>query len=77
VVTSALDEATPVEAYWASRPVDMMDKANALPASRRAGWDQVLGSTINSRNHLNFTAKLSNQVGPAHPCMEAEAFKRI
>ena len=33
---SALDGATPAEAYWAGRPVDMMDKAHALPTSPQA-----------------------------------------
>jgi len=37
---SALDGATPVEAYWASRPVDMMDKAKALPTSPQAQQQQ-------------------------------------
>jgi len=33
---SALDGRTPAEAYWAGRPVDMMDKARALPTSPQA-----------------------------------------
>ena len=33
---SALDGRTPAEAYWAGRPVDMMDKASALPTSPQA-----------------------------------------
>ena len=33
---SALDGQTPAEAYWAGRPVDMMDKADALPTSPQA-----------------------------------------
>jgi hypothetical protein len=37
---SALDGATPVEAYWASQPVDMMDKAKALPTSPQAQQQQ-------------------------------------
>ena len=37
---SALDGATPAEAYWAGRPVDMMDKASALPTSPQAQQQQ-------------------------------------
>ena len=37
---SALDGQTPAEAYWASRPVDMMDKACALPTSPQAQQQQ-------------------------------------
>jgi putative transposase len=33
---SALDGRTPAEAYWARNPVDMMDKADALPTSPQA-----------------------------------------
>lgn len=33
---SALDGQTPAEAYGAEQPVDMMDKATALPTSPRA-----------------------------------------
>jgi len=33
---SALDGRTPAEAYWADRPVEMMDKARALPTSPQA-----------------------------------------
>ena len=47
---SALDGRTPVEAYWAGRPMDMMDKARALPTSpqapqqQQAYLDQVLAA---------------------------------
>ena len=37
---SALDGATPAEAYSAGRPVDMMDKARALPTSPQAQQQQ-------------------------------------
>ena len=37
---SALDGATPAEAYSAGRPVDMMDKAYALPTSPQAQQQQ-------------------------------------
>jgi len=37
---SALDGATPAEAYSTKRPVDMMDKARALPTSPRAQRQQ-------------------------------------
>ena len=37
---SALDGATPAEAYWAGRPVDMVDKASALPTSPQAQQQQ-------------------------------------
>ena len=37
---SALAGATPAEAYRAGRPVDMMDKANALPTSPQAQQQQ-------------------------------------
>ena len=37
---SALGGATPAEAYRAGRPVDMMDKANALPTSPQAQQQQ-------------------------------------
>jgi putative transposase len=37
---SALDGGTPAEAYWAHRPVDMMDKARALPTSPQAQQQQ-------------------------------------
>jgi len=37
---SALDGATPAEIYWAGRPVDMMDKACALPTSPQAQQQQ-------------------------------------
>ena len=37
---SSLDGQTPVEAYGAGRPVDMMDKANALPTSPQAQQHQ-------------------------------------
>ena len=37
---SALDGGTPAEAYWARRPVDMMDKADALPTSPQAQQQQ-------------------------------------
>jgi putative transposase len=37
---SALAGQTPAEAYWAGRPVDMMDKAHALPTSPRARQQQ-------------------------------------
>ena len=37
---SALDGRTPAEAYWAGRPVDMMDKACALPTSPQARQQQ-------------------------------------
>ena len=37
---SALDGATPAEAYGAAQPVDMMDKARALPTSPQAQQQQ-------------------------------------
>ena len=37
---SALDGATPMEAYSAKRPVDMMDKAHTLPTSPQAQQQQ-------------------------------------
>ena len=37
---SALDGQTPAEAYGAGRPVDMMDKADALPTSPQAQQQQ-------------------------------------
>ena len=37
---SALDGVTPAEAYWAGRPVDMVDKARALPTSPQAQQQQ-------------------------------------
>jgi hypothetical protein len=37
---SALDGATPAEAYSIKRPVDMMDKADALPTSPQAQQQQ-------------------------------------
>ena len=37
---SALDGATPAEAYWRGRPGDMMDKARALPTSPQAQQQQ-------------------------------------
>ncbi len=37
---SALGGQTPAEAYWAGRPVDMMDKADALPTSPPAQQPQ-------------------------------------
>jgi len=37
---STLDGRTPAEAYWAGRPVDMMDKARALPTSPQAQQPQ-------------------------------------
>ena len=37
---SALAGQTPAEAYWAGRPVDMMDKADALPTSPQAQQPQ-------------------------------------
>lgn len=37
---SALDGRTPAEAYWAKGPVDMMDKAPALPTSPQAQQQQ-------------------------------------
>ena len=37
---SALDGRTPAEAYSAGRPVDMMDKAGALPTSPQAPQQQ-------------------------------------
>ena len=37
---SALDGATPAEAYSTKRPVDMMDKADALPTSPQAQQPQ-------------------------------------
>ena len=42
---SALDGRTPAEAYGAGRPVDMMDKADALPTSPQAQQQQ--GNLIN------------------------------
>jgi len=42
---SALDGATPAEAYSASRPVDMMDKARALPTSPQALQQQKAFNT--------------------------------
>ena len=53
---SALAGQTPAEAYGAGRPVDMMDKARALPTSPQAqhaatGCDkQDFGGMISSRN---------------------------
>jgi putative transposase len=38
---SALDGRTPAEAYSAGRPVDMMDKAGALPTSPQAQQQQI------------------------------------
>jgi putative transposase len=38
---SALDGRTPAEAYRAGRPVDMMDKADALPTSPQAQQQQI------------------------------------
>ncbi len=37
---SALDGGTPAEAYWAHRPVDMVDKARALPTYPQAPQQQ-------------------------------------
>jgi hypothetical protein len=37
---SALDGRTPAEAYSAGQPVDMMDKADALPTSPQAQQQQ-------------------------------------
>ena len=37
---SALDGRTPAEAYWARGPMDMMDKADALPTSPQAQQQQ-------------------------------------
>ena len=37
---SALDGRTPAEAYWVEQPVDMMDKACALPTSPQAQQQQ-------------------------------------
>jgi putative transposase len=37
---SALDGKTPTEAYWANRPVDMMDKPDGLPTSPQAQQQQ-------------------------------------
>ena len=37
---SSLDGRTPAEAYWDGRPVDMMDKARALPTSPQAPQHQ-------------------------------------
>ena len=37
---SALDGQTPAEAYWAGRPVDMMDKAGTLSTSPQAQQQQ-------------------------------------
>jgi putative transposase len=37
---SALDGKTPAEAYWANRPVDMMDKPSGLPTSPQAQQKQ-------------------------------------
>jgi hypothetical protein len=52
-----MDWATPVGTYWASRPVDMMDKAKALPTSPRGPttakdfqYEYGFGSMINNRN---------------------------
>lgn len=42
---SALDGATPREAYHAGRPVDMMDKARALPTSPQALQQQEAFNT--------------------------------
>ena len=42
---SALDGATPREAYRAGRPVDMMDKARALPTSPQALQQQKAFNT--------------------------------
>jgi len=44
---SALDGATPAEAYWAGRPVDMMDKAHALPTSPQAQQQQKASKKMN------------------------------
>ena len=43
---SALDGATPAEAYSAGRPVDMMDKARALPTSPQAQQQQKAFNVI-------------------------------
>jgi putative transposase len=43
---SALDGATPAEAYSAGRPVDMMDKADALPTSPQAQQQQKAFNAI-------------------------------
>jgi len=43
---SALDGATPAEAYSAGRPVDMMDKADALPTSPQAQQQQKAFNVI-------------------------------
>ncbi len=37
---SAFDGKTPAEAYWAGRPMDMMDKPNGLPTSPQAQQQQ-------------------------------------
>ena len=37
---SSLDDETPAEAYWRDRPVDMMDKANALTTYPQAQQQQ-------------------------------------
>jgi len=37
---SALDGRTPAQAYWTRSPVDMMDKAGALPTSPQAQQQQ-------------------------------------
>ena len=53
---SALDGRTPAEAYSTDRPVDMMDKAGALPTSPQAPTtksdqhESGFGSVINNRN---------------------------
>jgi len=44
---SALDGRTPAEAYSARRPVDMMDKADALPTSPQAQQQQQKASNMN------------------------------
>ena len=73
---SALGDQTPAEAYGAVQPMDMMDKAPALPTSPQAQQTatecdkQDSGSMISIRNTLNLAAKLSNKVGPPHGDLE-------
>ena len=45
---SALDGRTPAEAYSAGKPVDMMDKASALPTSPQAQQQQKVLNRIES-----------------------------
>ncbi len=68
-LTEALARQTPTEAYGAGRPVDLVDKARALPTSSQAQQQQrdvinrFLAAPSTAGIHLNFAAKLSNNVG--------------